>query len=116
MYFLLLIFIVPILVIIWNRYIPVFTVKEKKLDDVANVQILDVRDYNSGGSRLEQGIHIPYGYLPRSMYMLKKEPLHIVGESRLEINLSTRWLQKHGFTVTSFTKIETTKELELKEA
>lgn len=116
LYFLLLIFVVPVFAAIWNRYMPVIGIAEKKLDDVTKVQLLDVRDYNAGGCPLEHCTHIPYGYLPRYMYMLEKQPLHIIGESQLEINLSVRWLQKHGFTVTGFTKIDTTKELALKEA
>lgn len=88
-------------------------VKEKSLDDVIDEQIVDVRE---DAYCLNECTHIPYGYPLRLMYMLGERPLHIVGESRLEINLSIRFLQKRGFKVASFTKIETSKELALKEA
>lgn len=85
---------------------PVVGVKEISLNDIYNLQILDVRDYNTNKCMNLQATHIPYAYLPRCLHEIEKQPIHIIGESKTEINLAIRFLKKNGYTVASYSNAE----------
>lgn len=99
-------FVLVILSIIWKRFVPVAGVKEVSIKDIYNLQIVDVRDYNTNKCNNLKVTHIPYAYLPRCLHEIENHPIHLIGESQLEINLAIRFLKKHGYTVASYSNVE----------
>lgn len=89
------------------RFVPVKQVKDIPYRQVAEGhQILDVRDYNTTGCLVYNSKHIPYGYLPRFYKQIENRPVHLIVESQMDLNLASRFLQKKGYSVNSYTMMK----------
>jgi rhodanese-related sulfurtransferase len=97
-----------ILVILYNRYFPVLGVKCSQLEevDLTNLEILDVRDYNeSYKNPIEGALNIPIAYLKRHINEIPQKNLHLVVSSLLEKNVGVRALKQKGYRIVGYSYV-----------
>lgn len=96
---------IVILVILYERYVPVLNVKCYQLEelDLTKLKILDVRDYNeSYKNPIEGALNIPLGYLKRNINEVPHSDLHLVVSSLLDKNVGARVLKQKGYRVVGY--------------
>jgi len=99
---------------IYTRYFPVRGIEYVSLLDIdeGSVKLVDVRDYNQSYKDSIQGaINIPVAYFKRNFGEIPGQEIHIIVSSHVEKNISTRFLRRKGFKVTSYTLIDAKDEL-----
>ncbi|WP_051428344.1 hypothetical protein [Bacillus sp. J33] len=100
---------VVIFVPIYTRYFPVHGVKCLNLQDIDKraKNLVDVRDFNQSYKDSIQGsINIPVAYFKRSYREIPSGDIHIVASSRLDKNISVRFLRGKGLNVIGYTITE----------
>lgn len=97
--------IILLLPFIYRRYLPVFGVKAQVLKEnhQSDVRIVDVRDYNEKTGKTHQRFHIPIAYLHRFYHEIDGKQVHVIASSRIEKNMSIRFLRSKGYKVSGYT-------------
>jgi hypothetical protein len=102
--YLFVLFVLILVISIYNRYFPVRKVpciKNGCKDH--NAIILDIRDYQVSGNDVSyETLKIPYGYLKRYNKEISHNKIHVIASDRLELNLGLRFLLRKGFEVSSY--------------
>jgi rhodanese-related sulfurtransferase len=93
---------------IYQRYVPVNGVQcHPEIPPSAkavSIEILDVREYNLSYSKPIPGaLNLPIAYLKRHRHELSGKTIYLVASSKVEKNLSIRWLRRNGYSVSGFT-------------
>ena len=100
----------PILIGIYNRYIPVLRMSYLEISDISKESsriIIDIRDYNVGYNQpIKEAINIPVAYLNRYYEEIPCQTIHLISSNALEKNVGTRILRKKGFKVVSYSLCE----------
>jgi rhodanese-related sulfurtransferase len=102
----LLIFVVLLSAVIYNRYVSVPCVPCMETAEIskADVVIVDIRDYqDSAKDPIAGSLTIPTAYLKRYSAEIPKKALYIVSTDSVEKNLGIRYLHKNGFIVLGYT-------------
>ncbi|MFT4413396.1 hypothetical protein [Bacillus sp. UMB0728] len=101
---------IPILIGLYNRYIPVLRMSYLEISDISKDSsriIIDIRDYNVTYKQPIKGaINIPVGYLNRYYEDIPYQTIHLISSNALEKNVGTRILRKKGFKVVSYSLFE----------
>lgn len=97
--------IILLLTFIYSRYLPVFGVKAQVLQDnqESDVRIVDVRDYNEKVDQGHHRLHIPIAYLHRFYHEIDGKSVHVIASSKIEKNMSIRFLRRKGYKVSGYT-------------
>lgn len=106
--FYLIISIIVITFVLYKRYFPVFGAGCIPLNDLKldKLKIIDLREYNeSYKDPILGSINIPISYLKRNLKDIPNSDLHLIVTSKLEKNISTRYLRKKGYRIVGYTNI-----------
>lgn len=97
-----------IISMVYTRHMPVVGVQSQeslKSEDPATV-VVDVRDYQTAHKdMIQDAVNIPVGYLKRNYNQIEKQQVHIIAETKLDKNMSIRFLRKKGFTVKNYSLV-----------
>lgn len=101
--FFFLILLSALLVILFQRYVPVSGIARLAIADEQmkqHVTYLDVRDYNIADRQPIQGVfQLPYAYLKRHYGEIYTKDVVVVASDQLLLNLSVRFLRRKGFNI-----------------
>jgi len=106
LFVILLILVVTISAVLYNRYVSVSSVPCMETSEISNadVVIVDIRDYqDSAKDPIAGSLAIPTAYLKRYSAEIPRKALHIVSTDSLEKNLGIRYLHKNGYKVVGCT-------------
>ena len=107
---LIIIILLGILFMVYERVVPVtgvaaFDPKRKKVRK--ETVLLDVRDYDmASNDPVEGSVHLPLAYIRRYVHKIEMREIVLIVSDQLSLNLSVRFLQRKGFTITGYYKRE----------
>ncbi len=97
---------ITILIVIYNRYVPVLCMSYFDINEInkeSDKVVLDIRDYNVAYKHpAKEAINIPVAYLNRFYKEIPYQTVHLICSNALEKNVGTRILRKKGFKVVSY--------------
>lgn len=97
-----------LLSMVYTRHIPVAGVDCANSISEADPStvVVDVRDYQTAHKDvIQHSLNIPVGYLKRNYKEINKKKVHIIADTRLDKNMSIRFLRKKGFIVTNYSLV-----------
>jgi|SRR5699024_9978058 len=107
MWFVSLLFLIPIVYLLYYRYVPVKGVKCMNWNELVDKEvIIDLRDYNdSTKGKIAKARPLPIAYIKRHHHDLPKQGLYLIASNTVEKNLGIRLLQRYGYKVMGYTLI-----------
>ncbi|MYL59452.1 hypothetical protein GLW20_18250 [Virgibacillus halodenitrificans] len=93
---------------VYQRYMPVRGIKQMTPQEVAasreeNVQLLDIRDYQTSNRDFIIDAHcLPLPYLKRHYHEIPNKRIILIGTDLVEKNLAARFLKGKGIEVTGY--------------
>src|SRR5699024_40808 len=91
---------------LYKRYIPVYGIGNIDFDKIygkTDAILLDVRDIQAAHRYPVEGTeNIQYAYLRRNHAEIEKKDIYLMASTMMDINLSTRFLKRKGFSVKGY--------------